>query len=81
MLEGDTIVEKPYKGQIANWEKRYFSKAAFPQHKDTLGYVIMGVPIGHPQYSEWIVTSPVVKHEEDQIETLNSRYTLLNPKN
>ena len=74
-------MEKPYKGQISNWEKRYFSKGAFPQHKGTLGYVIMGVPVEHPQYSEWIVTSPVVKHEGDQIETLNSRYTLINPKN
>lgn len=67
--------EKPYKGQISNWRRRRFQVT--PEYAHTLGYCIAGCPSGHPNFTNWIITSAVVKHEGDQIETMNSRYTLV----
>lgn len=70
---------KPFKGLIHEWYKNFFNKEAFPGMNNTLGYNIIGKPEGHPQFSGWIITSAVVKHDEKtgEIETLNSRYKLV----
>lgn len=41
------------------------------------GTVITGKISGHPTFKYWIRTSLVLNVDEDQIETLNSRYTLV----
>lgn len=65
---------KPHKGKIKNWYKREISIS------QGLGYQIMGEFVDHEDfagYEGW--TSFVVAHDEatGEIETLNSRYTLV----
>lgn len=70
---------KPFKGDISNWVKVFFNKKDFPEAPESLGYYIKGIPHGHPEFHNWICTSPVVKHDEStgEIETFNSRYKLV----
>lgn len=69
---------KPHKGQISGWHKITCNTNPWPGEKEVnLGYYIFGRPSGHPQFESRIYTSPVVKHEGNEIETLNSRYTLV----
>jgi hypothetical protein len=62
--------EKPFKGYIARWERKYY----------TDGFIITGIPIGHPSFRNWIFTSKVVSMKDSdgcwEVETLNSRYRL-----
>lgn len=75
------VNHKPFKGYIHSWEKIYFNKDEHPYAKDSLGYVIYGYPTHHPDFSNWIRTSAVVKHEDNVIETLNSKYHLVGEEN
>jgi hypothetical protein len=63
---------KPYKGKIRNWCKRQFLN----------GFCISGIPVGHPDFEDWLHTSKVVYMDDysNQIETLNSRYDLIGPE-
>jgi hypothetical protein len=56
---------KPHKGRLTYW---------FRYHT-----VIIGFHLDHQEYEmgHFIQTSTVVKREDDQIETRNSRYTLI----
>lgn len=82
MAEMITREKKPFKGEIHNWGEIFFNKEEYPEFKDTLGFVIFGTPSGHPSFTNWLRTSPVVKFDETtgEIETLNSRYLLKNAK-
>lgn len=70
-------MKKPFKGEIHNWK-------AISYEGETK---VVGMPVGHPEFTNWIVTSVVVKHFEPprhlkdvrkiEIETENSRYTLV----
>lgn len=71
---------KPFKGEIHNWRRRIFDKSIDPVYKNTLGYIIVGIPHGHPDFVNHIYTSAVVKHEGDTVETMNSRYKLVGPE-
>lgn len=73
------MAEKPFKGNIHNWKVAYFDKTRHPFEVETQGYCIIGKPEGHPSFTGWIKTSPVVKFNQDDltIETLNSRYQLV----
>jgi hypothetical protein len=62
---------KPHDGTIYQWRK--IPSGAQP---GSLGYRIAGIPQGHPEFTNWIITSEVLKREGNEIETLNSRYTL-----
>jgi hypothetical protein len=78
-------MEKPYKGTIDHWEAVHFSRDLDPElWIKSLGYYIIGIPHKHPDFpgSNRIRTSVVIKHNRitGYIETLNSRYQLLNPK-
>ena len=64
---------KPYKGRIDDWVK-----VPIPKSQGE-GYIIYGKPIDHPYFIDWIRTSPVVKRDGNEVETNNSRYTLLTP--
>lgn len=69
---------KPFKGFIHSWKMRKVPSG---------GFVVVGVPQGHPDFVDWIVTSIVVnmfeipRHRGDprrfRIETLNSVYELV----
>ena len=71
---------KPHKGNIEGW-KKYF-------HPDYVGfgleYIILGRCIDHPNFgtSSTFHTSYVVSYNEatGEIETRNSRYTLVGPE-
>jgi hypothetical protein len=67
---------KPHRGTIYMWSKveHPIIKEMYPE---SLGYKIKGIPQGHSEFVNWILTSPVVKQEGCEIETLNSRYTLV----
>lgn len=74
-MDGQYVTAKPHKGTVENWIKWPTS-----QKNCGLGYMIVGDSIGHPQYDGIAIrTSYVVKHEGDEIETKNSRYTLGRP--
>lgn len=65
-------MEKPHKGRIQNWCKLPCEKG--------LGYLIEGEFLEHPDGGgpgKIGNTSFVVKHEGVEIETKNSRYTLV----
>ncbi|MHC2284474.1 hypothetical protein [Bradyrhizobium barranii] len=65
--------EKPHKGAINNW-KRY-------EHGDKV--FIWGEFVDHPRFAGFYGnTSYIVSHAEatGEIETLNSRYTLVGPE-
>jgi hypothetical protein len=64
---------KPHKGEIHRWKKFDFSKTHPHECYDNLGYVIFGFR----NNTTYMRTSPVVKHEGNEIETINSRYTLV----
>lgn len=69
---------KPYRGEITEWHKVHHpARCLVGEFANTLGYSINGKPMGHPTFVGWIRTSPVVRHEGNEIETLNSRYTLV----
>jgi hypothetical protein len=67
---------KPHKGQIKNWFKSETEGFG-------LGYRIRGEFVDHPEFGNARsgVTSYVVAHDEatGEIETRNSRYTLVGP--
>ena len=65
---------KPHKGTILNYRKIKVSEPT----DEHLGFVVWGLPHGHPEFVNWIRTSLVVKEypEINEIETLNSRYSL-----
>ena len=77
-------MKKPHKGSISSWKKL---NVVNPDNAElinkfygpSLGYVIRGIPSGHPEFENWIRTSLVVKHNKrtGEIETLNSRYKLV----
>ncbi len=78
---------KPHKGKILNWRKVPFDAAAVSAAYDEdvgLGYVVWGDAIEHPVYNgaPWFRTSWVMFHDEltGEIETRNSRYTLVGPE-
>jgi len=65
--------DKPHKGTIRLWHKEECGSMG-------LGYVICGLSDGHPDFDGYPMhTSYVVKHEGNEIETRNSRYTLSDP--
>lgn len=74
---GVSNLQKPHKGKIRCWGKYHFDKVLYPELGDSLGYTIVGRPIDHPEFTRWMRTSAVVKHEGNEIETLNSRYELV----
>lgn len=66
--------EKPHKGSLKNWYKYEIDAYG--------GYVIEGTFVGHPQFNGLFGhTSFVLSHNEEtgEIETRNSRYTLVGP--
>lgn len=71
---------KPYRGEIHEWERKYFDKIKDFPH--TLGYIIRGIPKGHPEFTGFILTSAVVDYDETtgELETLNSIYKLVPPR-
>lgn len=72
---------KPFKGYIRHWARRYFDKSWFADNipEANLGYIVTGIPQGHPEFKNWMRTSAVVYFDEytNEIETLNSRYILV----
>ena len=79
---------KPYKGEIANYRKILLSddgKGYKPElYGKNLGYIVQGNFQNHPTFrglnSVGATTSLVVKEYEDGfIDTLNSRYKLVEP--
>lgn len=61
---------KPHKGIIHGWYAQNIENS----------YIIWGRSEGHPQFnSRFIHTSLVIKRVGNEIETLNSRYTLGQP--
>lgn len=63
---------KPHNGPIMNWSKRTCAGG--------LGYYIWGRILAHPDFDDQVTnTSIVVAHDvaTGEIETLNSRYTLV----
>lgn len=77
--------EKPHNGQIANWLRAYRNSMVHrvdetSEYGVNKGYDIIGLFIDHPDFGTAMGrTSLVLTHDEDtgEIETLNSRYTLL----
>ena len=63
-------MEKPHRGAIKNWQREYRSKTG-------LGYIIIREFVDNAGQRK--STSYVLKHDEatGEIETRNSRYTLL----
>lgn len=73
---GELPSDKPHKGRIDDWYKSECGAAG-------LGYLIRGKFLDHPDFSGYYGhTSYIVKHDEatGEIETRNSRYTLLTPR-
>ncbi len=72
---------KPFKGKIEEWETLDVPEAG----NDNLGFCIVGIPHGHPDFHNWIRTSLVVKVNDKEtpwtVETLNSVYQLGTPDN
>lgn len=59
---------KPHKGAINLWTKQRFEGGR---------YIVWGYSDGHPQFDgKYFHTSEVLSHVGNEIETLNSRYTL-----
>lgn len=62
------MTDKPHKGSITNWDK-------LPWYGSN---IIVGEFVDHPEFAgKPGHTSPVVKHGGNEIETRNSRYTLV----
>lgn len=71
------MVDKPHKGTISRWHKSPCERG--------LGYMINGILDSHPDpdlSGQFCHTSWVEKHDEatGEIETRNSRYTLVGPE-
>lgn len=71
---------KPHKGRITNWSKEYIPNC------EGLGYIINGTCNSHPNFetnkwfhTSWVVsfTGPAEGETTSEIETKNSRYTLV----
>jgi len=74
--------DKPYKGEIAHWRRRLLNPVLdnVAIYGPNVGYSITGIFKNHPEFGNVPgYTSIVVSHdlETGEIETLNSRYTLL----
>jgi len=68
--------DKPHNGIITDWQKFY----THGDDGEVDGYVIVGVSVGHERFDgRCMRTSSVVAQQGDEIETLNSRYTLGDP--
>lgn len=68
-----TETVKPHKGRIDCWSK-------YPVDGVGLGYRILGRFLDHPAFAGMLGhTSYVISHDQEtgEIETLNSRYTLI----
>lgn len=66
---------KPHKGSMEMWKRVDLKRNAL--NNDNLGYYIVGVFKGHPDFhGQSGHTSMVTLQEGNEIETLNSRYTL-----
>lgn len=83
------MTDKPHKGEIHDWWREGFdTDAAREQYEEDigLGFVIRGVVLNHPNFGNtsggFFHTSWVVKYDEvtKEIETRNSRYTLVGPE-
>lgn len=72
---------KPYKGKIYHWAKTPIVRVKELEleygESMGLGYFIVGFTTETPRLGSRIRTSWVVKHEGNEIETRNSRYTLV----
>lgn len=67
---------KPHKGRLRFWRKKA-APTWFTDRSDNLGYYICGTFVDHPTFKgKTGYTSLVVCQEGDEIETLNTRYTL-----
>lgn len=69
------LLAKPHLGTLENWSKYYYTNT---------DYVVMGIFMDHPRFHDMRGhTSLVISHDEetDEIETLDSRYTLGEPLN
>lgn len=73
---------KPYKGRIANWAKVEFTVPnGLEGPEPHLGYYIIGNFLDHvPAPGKLWHTSMVVHRDGDEIETFNSKYTLVDQK-
>ena len=68
----DPQAPKPHLGKIEQWTKH---------HRGQCVSFITGVFIGHPDFhGTYGHTSMVIKYDGNEIETLNSRYTLGEPQ-
>lgn len=66
---------KPHLGKLEFWERQYHGEIKNGE------YCIIGLFQGHPKFTgRWGHTSQVISEHENEIETLNSRYTLGTPK-
>ena len=64
------MADKPHRGTIKNWCRVGTSTGG-------LGYYIQGTIAGHSTLPDGLInTWNVLKHEGNEIETRNSRYTL-----
>lgn len=74
-------MSKPHKGIIRSWRKILISEELKYHKHYGLGFCIGGIPEGHPDFMDhsWIRTSSIIKMEGNEVETLNSRYTLVGP--
>lgn len=81
---------KPHKGSLANWWKQHFDRAeteSFYGENSGLGFIIRGTFINHPRFgyssgssTSWVISMGEPDEKGDrEIETRNSRYTLIGP--
>lgn len=77
--------QKPHKGKIYHWCKEHFDKGDFEERycePAGLGYYIFGYKSNPPKLGNAFHTSIVIAHSSSgEIETRNSRYTLIGPEN
>ncbi len=79
------VTSKPHMGLVEDWWQEHFDNDEVQKmynEKPGLGYIIRGTCIRHPKFgtSTHFNTSWVVKHDGNEIETRNSRYTLGTPR-
>lgn len=78
------VKQKPHRGIIYHWKKMFFPVDKVRElygEEPGLGYVIQGFLTSPPKLGSYWRTSWVVVHgADDEIETRNSRYTLLTPE-
>ena len=69
-MRGFEAMDKPHKGSIKNWSKI--------ETDNGLGFYIKGIFVDHPSLTDgYSQTSWVVAQDGNEIETRNSRYTLI----